>query len=316
MTMKTTRRHLAAGLAGIALLAALAAVLVGCGGGSAGLTTGVAAGGGKAAAAPAGPPLDFSFHPPQAPLLFSVDVASEAEVAGTSYISNLRYQWEARDWKQEGEDWACTIRFSQLSAGMRSGGGMAMASQDAVKRLEGFSTSYRKTKAGIKPVTPPAKDKEFLAIFNQLQGGLAPLDLRVPEATPRIGDSWQLPMEAEALKAMRGAMRDSMITYTYVRDESYQGRSCARLQQKAKIELDGLVTGSGAGEEEGSALVRGRIEMEASGLYDKAQGILVQQAIKLKFVINQREANAKGEATGAEQSIVQNLNLTIKQLGG
>jgi hypothetical protein len=193
---------------------------------------------------------------------------------------------------------------------------MAMASQDAVKRLEGFSTSYRKTKAGIEPVTPPAKDKEFLAIFNQLQGGLAPLDLRVPAATPRIGDSWQLPMEAEALEAMRGAMRDSMITYTYVRDESYQGRSCARLQQKAKIELDGLVTGSGAGEEQGSALVRGRIEMEGSGLYDKAQGILVQQAIKLKFVINQREANAKGEATGAEQSIVQNLNLTIKQLGG
>jgi hypothetical protein len=313
MTMKTTSTR-AAAVAGSAGLAAMAMVLAlaigGCGGAS------VGAGGLSVATAPAGPPLDFSFHPPQAPLLFSVDVASEAEVAGTSYISNLRYQWEARDWQPDGEDWTCTIRFSQLSAGMRSGGGMAMASQDAVKRLEGFSTSYRKTSEGIKPVTPPAKDEEFLAIFNQLQGGLAPLDLRVPAATPRIGDSWQLPMASEAREALKGAMLDSMITYTYVRDESYQGRSCARLQQKAKIELDGLVTGSGTGGEQGSALVRGRIEMEGSGLYDKAQGILVQQSIKLKFVINQREANAKGEATGAEQRIVQNLNLTIKQLGG
>jgi len=312
MTMKTTRRHLAAGLAGIAFLgaAALAVSGVGCGGGSAG------GGGISLATAPAGAPLDFSFHPPTAPLLFAVDIASEAELRGTSYISNLRYQWEARDWQPEGEDWTCEIRFSKLSAGMRSGGGMAMEPQDAVKRLEGFATRYRKTKDGFKPVTRPAKDEEFLAVFSQLQGGLSPLDLRVPATAPRLGESWQLPMKAGALESLRPAMKDSLITYTYTGDEVWQGRDCARLRQKAKLELDGLVTAPAEASEQGSALVSGRIELEGSGLYDKARGLLVQSDAKLKFVINQRMANEKGEATGGEQSAVQNLTITIKQLGG
>jgi hypothetical protein len=303
----------AGGLAAPAILAlSLALALGACGGGS----VGAGAGGPSVATAPAGQALEFGFHPPQAPLLFSVDVASEAEVAGTSYISNLRYQWEARDWQAEGEDWTCEIRFSKLSAGVRSGGGLTMESQDVVKRLEGFSTRYRKTKDGFEPVTPPAKDKEFLAVFEQLQGGLAPLDFRAPATAMRVGETWQLPLRGRAFAALRPAMKDSLVTYTYSGDESYQGRACARLQRQAKFELDGLVTGDAADAEAASALVRGRIELQASGLYDKAQGFLVQSSAKQKFVINQREANAKGEATGAEQSIVQNVNLTIKLLSG
>ncbi len=312
MTMRAMRRQSAAGLAAAILLGAMALALglAGCGGGAVGSGVGLAVG-----TAPAGPPLDFGFALPAAPLSFSVEIASEAEVRGTSYISNLRYQWEARDWQPEGEDWTCEVRFSKLSAGVRSGGGMAIEPQDAVKRLEGFSTRYRKTKSGFEPVARPSKDDEFLAVFDQLQGGLAPLDITVPAQAPRPGESWQEPLQEAALAAMRSAMKDSMVTYTYVGDESWQGRSCARLRYKGKLELDGLISAPPRAAGGGSARVSGRIELEGGGLFDKSRGFMLQDAGKAKFVINQRATNEKGEATGAEQSIVQNLNYTVKYLG-
>jgi hypothetical protein len=309
-TMKTMRRHLTAGLAGIALLAALAAALAGCGGGS----VGVAAGGVKVAAAPAGPPLDFSFRPPEAPMLFGVDLSSEAEMMGTSFISSFRYQWEAKSWQADGENWTADVRFSKLSAAQRRGSGVGMEPQEEVKQLEGFTARYRKDKSGFAPVARPAKDKQFLAIFDQLQGGLSPLDLKLPAEAPRLGASWPEPLGDSALDMLRPTMKDSTITFTYAADERFQGRDCARLHYQGKIELDGVVSAP-AGSEGGSARITGHIEVEGSGYYDKARGFLLQDVGKAKFIINQRALDAKGEPSGPEQSIVQNLNYTVKYLG-
>lgn len=300
-----------AALAVAALIALLGGVgfLGACGGASVGTGAVVLSG------APAGPPLDFKFQPPATPMPFSVDIASEAEFGGTSFISTFRFEWEARDWQAEGADWTCDLRFSKLSAAQRRGSGVGMESQDAVKKLEGFSTRFRKTAEGFAPVARPAKDREFLAIFDQLQGGLSPLDIKVPATPPRLGESWLEPLDVDALAMLRTAMKDSTFTLTYVADETSQGRACARIRYQGKIELDGIVSAPAGASEGGSAQINGRIEIEGSALLDKARGFMLQDVGKSKLILKQRALDDKGAATGPEQGIVQNMNYTVKYLG-
>jgi len=309
--MKTTltERRTALALAALTALLGGLGLLGACGGAS------VGAGGVVLSGAPAGPPLDFNFQPPATPMPFSVDTASEAEFSGTSFISTFRFQWEARDWQAEGADWTCDLRFSKLSAAQRRGSGVAMESEDAVKKLEGFSTRFRKTTEGFAPVARPAKDREFLAIFDQLQGGLSPLDFKVPATPPRLGDSWLEPMDIDALDVLRSAMKDSTFTLTYAADETSQGRACARIRYQGKIELDGVVSAPAGASEGGSAQINGRIEIEGSALYDKARGFMLQDVGKSKLILKQRALDDKGAATGPEQSVVQNVNYTVKYLG-
>lgn len=302
-------RPAALAVAALTALLGMAGFLGACGGAS------VGAGGVALSGAPAAAPLDYAFHPPATPMPFSVDIASEAEFSGTSFISTFRFQWEARDWQAEGTDWTCDLRFSKLSAAQRRGSGVAMESQDAVKKLEGFSTRYRKTAEGFAPVARPAKDNEFLAIFDQLQGGLSPLDIRVPAKAPQRGESWAEPLDADALDMLRSAMKDSTLTLTYVADETSQGRACARIQYRGRIELDGIVSAPAGAPGGGSAQISGRIEIEGSGLLDKARGFMLQDAGKSKLILKQRAVDEKGQPTGPEQSVVQNMNYTVKYLG-
>jgi hypothetical protein len=259
------------------------------------------------------PALDFAFKTPTAPLNFTVEFTSEAEVRGTSYISSVRYEWETADWQVEDEAWTCDLTFNKVKGAQRSGGGIRMEVIEGFNRLEGFSTRYRKDAEGFGPVIEPAKDKEFMGMFGQLQNGLAPLDFTRPSEPVRPGATWTEIMDE--MDMLAGAMQDSVMTLRYEGDELYQGRDCARISFSAKIPLEGIIDVEEGPQAGTRVKIGGKIEISGQAWFDKELGFLIRDEGKSKSIIEQQEVDKRGKPQGGERSFVQNTTFKVSYLG-
>jgi len=271
------------------VFAAMLAAACGGAGGGAGL--------GQVAVDTVRPPLDFTFRPPQAPMVFSVEVSGEAEFRGTSAVSSIRYRWTAKDWREEDGAWTGEVTFSDVAASMRRGSSIAMEPVEEFERLEGFSLRYR-------------KDAAFMAMFDQLQLGMSPLNLPSPPAPIFPGQSWQDTIGTEDLREMAQALKDSLVTVTYSADEEFKGRPCAKIDYGGKLRLDGAIPAK-----EGSSLLKGTVEVKGQSYLDRQRGFLLMDSGRIKNIIDWRQLDAEGKSQGGEFSSAQNVDYTIGYQG-
>ncbi len=292
------------------LIGSLALLLIlclsACGGGS---------GGGGLVVDTQAPTLDFAFKMPAASLDFSVELTSEAEFRGTSFISSVRYQWTASDWQVDEETWTCDLTFSKVKGAQRSGGGVRMEVIEEFDRLEGFSARYRKDPEGFGPVREPAKDKEFMGMFAQLQSGLAPLDFAPPPEAIQPGGTWTDIMTDLITRFPAGVAQDSVMTLRYEGNELYQGRDCARISFSAKVPLDGFVDVEEGPQAGTRAKLGGRIEISGKAWFDKELGFVIHNEGKSKSIIEQQEVDKRDKPQGGERSFIQNTTFKVSYLG-
>lgn len=290
------------------LAAALVAILVGalgCGGGSGGVAVDSEA-----------PALDLTFRAPAGPLDYAVDYSSETEMRGTSFITSVRFQWQAGDWKkEENGDITCDVTFRDISAAQRRGSGVGMDTIDEFSRLEGFSTRYLKNTDGFEPVIPPAEDTEFMGMFGQLQDGLAPLDFATPDAPVQPGAKWTDVMDGSGIQPLKPVMQDSLMHLHYKQNELHQGRLCARIEYEAKIPLDGIIEVEEGPQAGTRVKITGKIEISGRGFYDPERGFLIHDQGKSKAIIEQQMVDKKGKPEGSAQTMVQNGTFTVSYLG-
>jgi len=286
--------------AGICLSLLIAVlILLGCGGGQ-----------GQVALDSNAPPLDFTFHPAAESMPFSVDLSSEAEIRGTSIVSRVRFHWNARDWREEDGAWTAEVVFSDVSAAVRRGSSVAMEPVKEFDRLEGYALRYRKDAKGFAPVSEPAEDRTFRAMFNQIQVGMSPLDFKIPADPVRPGASWQEAIDRDKLDELGQVLVDSTLTRSYAGDELFKGRPCALIDYDGKIRLDGEVPGS-----EGSSRIDGSMEVDGRGQFDRERGFFLREQARIKQIINRQPLDEKGKPKAKETSFVQNVDVTIAYLG-
>ncbi len=290
----------------IVLSFALLLSLSACGGGS---------GGSGMVVDSQAPALDFAFKAPAAPLNFTVEFTSEAEFRGTSYISSVRYQWEASDWQVEDEAWTCDLTFNNVKGAQRSGGGVRMEVIEEFKRLEGFSTRYRKDAEGFAPVSEPARDDEFMGMFAQLQNGLAPLDFAAPPEAIQPGATWTDIMTDLSAQFPAGVAQDSVMTLSYEGNELHQGRDCARISFSAKVPLDGIIDVEEGPQAGTRVKLDGKIEISGKAWFDKERGFIIRNEGKSKSIIEQQEVDKRDKPQGGERSFVQNTTFKVSYLG-
>ncbi len=214
--------------------------------------------------------------------------------------------------------WTLAAALVALMAGAVAcggGSGVGMDTIDEFSRLEGFSTRYLKNADGFQPVIEPAEDAEFMAMFGQLQDGLAPLDFATPEGPVQPGAKWTDVMDGSGIEPLKPVMQDSIMHLHYKSNELHQGRQCARIEYEAKIPLDGIIDVEEGPQAGTRVKITGKIQISGKGFYDPALGLIIHDQGKSKAIINQQVVDKKGKPEGSERSMVQNGTFTVNYLG-
>ena len=284
---------------GIAALVVLSLLAAGCGGGSASVSTETAL-----------PAQSFAFKVPDGPLRFMVRSSSETEFRGTGVTSSLSFDWIAQDWQQEEGGVSAEVVFEKIKGARRRGSSISMEPVKEVERLEGFRWRFLRDDGGFAAITEPARDPEFMAVFDQLEMGLQPLGLTAPDAAIAVGGSWPLDTDADAVGRLSGAIKSQRMNATYKGDETHAGVRCAKIEFKGQIDLDGEL-GSG----EARASVNGSVKIDGTGFYDPARGFLLNAAMKIKTSIKQRSLDEKGKPSGPEFGFIQTASVTVSLAG-
>ncbi|MCP4546184.1 MAG: hypothetical protein GY835_06935 [bacterium] len=258
------------------------------------------------------PPLDFSFRPTGENMKYSVSNSQEVELHGGSFVSSLRFQWRATGWKQDEKgDWSTDVKFTKVQGARRNDMAITMEPIKEFKQLEGFKIGFLRSAESCEPINMPSKSDEFNGMFEQLKASVdQTLYMSPADEVVHPGGSWQQIATEEDLGPMASVLTDSIITFTYVRDEVAKFRDCARIEIKGKLMLDGIIEGP-----QGSGRIKGSIDIKGHGNMDKATGIFVTFESSVKSILSQQEVDDKGEPFGPEQSFTSTETSTVIYLG-
>ncbi len=253
------------------------------------------------------PTQEFPFKTPTGPLRFTVQSSSETEFRGTGMTQSLSFEWVARDWEAAGDSVIANVTFSKIKGAMRRGSSISMEPIKEVERLEGFAWDFKRDATGFEPKSEPARDREFMAVFGQLQMGTSTLGLEAPKTPIAPGGSWEMDTGTDgALGPMSDSVTSSNLVATYKGNELFSGRNCAKIEFKGKIEIDGEM-----GEGEERAQVSGTVKIEGSGYYDFERGFMIRSTSKVRTSMKQRPLDEKGKPAGAEQGFMQTASITV-----
>lgn len=284
----------------IGLLAALPLFLLGCGGSDTNLST----------QTQEAVTFDFSSAPPAEDLKFSVESYQEMNFGGRVQEIFLNYELKVYQWRGEDSTRSARVKFSRIKAMTRTGGAATMKPLDSFDELEGFSQRYRfDPEKGMVEVRKPNKTTEFLAVLASLSEALEILTPFQVEGEVAVGESWTS-VEVADDSRFADVQQDSIATHTYLGDEIFNGRDCAKVAVQLEMPLEGVIES-----EEGSAAIKGISKANGVSYFDKALRLVVFSKQDSKLVLDIDAFDSEGNREGGSQTLDQKTEVKVRYLG-